>query len=259
MLSEKITLMKMCYTLGSNPYMWGKLLLFSIWVRAFKHWQASGYGWKFSVKKFGKVVQLYLKDLSDYFVFKELFFEDDYGHDFEVGDECIIDIGANNGLSALYFSLKYPKSKIYACEPDPRTFMRLVANALGSEHIIPLQLAVSDQNGFLTFYSTPRAISSSQVKRNDQAREVSVPSQTLDTLLESIGERVGLLKIDVEGAEQPIVEAWINKDRVNNIVGEFHQDLVNVDKETFFSWLDTFELETFERGPKRTVFYGKTR
>src|SRR5687767_2798650 len=43
-------------------------------------------------------------------------------------DKFILDVGANIGLSALYFLTRHPKSHCVLFEPDPRNIDRLKAN-----------------------------------------------------------------------------------------------------------------------------------
>src|SRR6266566_3163817 len=57
----------------------------------------------------------------------------------------IIDAGANIGLSALWFSARYPKAKIYAIEPDDANMAMLMRNIAGNPNIIPIRGAVWDK------------------------------------------------------------------------------------------------------------------
>lgn len=259
MIEGVILLGKMSLSQTANVYYAMKLFVFSVLVRARKKTSMKGYGWRIQVKKFGRKADLYFKDLSDYLVFKEIFFEEDYGRDFKVGERAILDIGANNGFTAVFFALKYPKCTIYALEPDPRTFVRLVANTKSLSQVSPMQVAITDTPGIVSFYSMPRALSSSMIMRSDQAEKIQVLGQTLDHLLDSINGKIGLLKFDVEGAEYAMIHSWQNQKDVRNIVGELHLDLIGVDKETFLQCLSSFEIEEFQRGDKRIVLYGKQR
>lgn len=249
-------LAKMCISQTANWYYAVKLFIFSIIVRARKSTIMKGYGWEIRVKKFEKKVTLYFKDLSDYLVFKEIFFEEDYGHDFNLGGKWILDIGANNGFTAVFLALKYPNSRVYALEPDPRTYLRLVVNTQEMKQVVALQVAVTDEPGLVSFYSMPRALSSSMIIRNESAQEIQILGQTLDHIIESIGKDIGLLKFDVEGAEYKIVRSWKNQEKVENIVGELHLDLVDASKEKFFECISDFDITEFKRGEKRIVLYG---
>lgn len=112
----------------------------------------------------------------------------------------IIDCGANIGLSVLYFSHLYPKAVITAFEPDHQNFELLQKN-INSYQLSNVQLekkAVWTHNGSITFEAT-----GGQGSKIGEGGGITVPCQRLADLLQ---EPVDFLKIDIEGAEFPVIK-----------------------------------------------------
>ncbi|MDP9255653.1 MAG: FkbM family methyltransferase [Actinomycetota bacterium] len=51
---------------------------------------------------------------------------------------------------------------------------------------------------------------------------VTVPAVSLDTVVQRVGGRVDILKLDIEGAEHPVLARATLLDRVALVVGEYH-------------------------------------
>ena len=128
--------------------------------------------------------------------------------DFEAASDTprILDCGANVGLASLYFKRRYPHARITAYEADPNLAAMVKAN-LGTNgaadaEVVPAALWTT--NGQLTFRcegsdsgmieSLPGAI---------DGRAAVVRARRLRDLLEA--EPVDLLKLDIEGAEDPVL------------------------------------------------------
>ena len=59
---------------------------------------------------------------TDVAAFEHVFINDEYGFSFKRPPSIIIDAGANVGMSAAYFSLRYPAATIFAIEPETTNF-----------------------------------------------------------------------------------------------------------------------------------------
>jgi FkbM family methyltransferase len=70
--------------------------------------------------------------------------------------------------------------------------------------------------------------------RGDEYEEVETIS--LETVLDMVGGNIGLLKIDIEGAE---VDVLYNKDlsKINYITGEFHNFIGKENQSKLFGWI----------------------
>ena len=118
----------------------------------------------------------------------------------------ILDCGANIGLASLFFRRAYPHARITAFEADPALFAILNTNlrANGASDVETRHAAVWTSTGELTFNcegsdsgmvgSLPGAV---------DGRAATVPSLRLRDVLDE--GPVDLLKLDIEGAEDPVL------------------------------------------------------
>lgn len=118
----------------------------------------------------------------------------------------ILDCGANVGLASLYFKRAFPRARLSAFEADPTIFALLKSNleGNGAGDVDCTHAALWTANGTLTF----------QCEGSDSGmigglsgvidgRSTVVPSLRLRDLLSR--ERVDLLKLDIEGAEDAVL------------------------------------------------------
>lgn len=126
-----------------------------------------------------------------------------------------VDIGANvGGYSLFVAALAGAHARILAVEPQPEIFERLVYNVrqnpFGS--IKALECAVADQDGDITMFLDPSNSGESSMRFVDlrgHGKSVRVASKTLATVLaEERLERLDALKVDVEGAEDLVLDPF---------------------------------------------------
>jgi len=122
-----------------------------------------------------------------------------------------LDVGAHAGYFALLASdLVGPTGRVYAIEPNPRTFAslhnHLTLNRASNVHGVMCGLA--DRAGSIALHMPPSRLdyNATVLPRADWTR-VEVPARRLDECVrEWRVDRIDLMKIDVEGAE-PLVLA----------------------------------------------------
>ena len=125
-----------------------------------------------------------------------------------------VDVGANIGSYALWLaSLAGPTARILAVEPQPDVFDRLTYNIGLNPYgtIKAIACAIADKPGELTLFLDPRNSGESSVKvmASSQARTIRVPATTLlDLVRKERLERLSAVKLDVEGAEDIILEPF---------------------------------------------------
>ena len=128
--------------------------------------------------------------------------------DFQSGGGAprILDCGANVGLASLYFKQRYPRARITAYEADPALAEIAAANLRrnGAGDADFVHAAVWTSAGELTFQceGTDSGMIASLPGAVD-GRATTVRSIRLRDLLEA--EPVDLLKLDIEGAEDPVL------------------------------------------------------
>lgn len=125
-----------------------------------------------------------------------------------------IDIGANVGAYSLFAATHTKQeAKILAVEPQPEIFNRLVYNIQQNSQgsIKAVSCAIADKKGELTLFLNTENHGQSSVKivETAQASSIRVPAITLMDLLEQEDfDKIDAIKLDVEGAEDLILEPF---------------------------------------------------
>jgi FkbM family methyltransferase len=155
-------------------------------------------------------------------------------------DLRFIDIGANVGAYSLFVAaLARGAARILAIEPQPDIFERLVANMRLNPFgtIKAVQCAVADKPGDFTLFldTKNRGESSMRAVRSPNGLSMKVPATTLLQLVtEEKFERIDVIKLDVEGAEDLILEPffhdaaealWPSLIIMEDGVGSWHTDM----------------------------------
>ncbi len=120
----------------------------------------------------------------------------------------VLDCGAYTGDSAKLFADVLHPEKIFAVEPDPRTYQKLCRYA-GEESrcvVVPIHGAVGDRDGVADFFTAGSRASGTGENIGGRAKRrvkiQKIPCCTIDTLLAGKGS-IDLIKLDVEGEEAP--------------------------------------------------------
>jgi FkbM family methyltransferase len=167
-------------------------------------------------------------------------FVDSKWDNMDLGDpKTIVDLGSNTGYSALYFASRFPQSKVFLVD-------LLQANTIFSRRLfqvndktgVHVAGAIAREDGLVDVDIHPAHSRNrlSELLDDDQRRtfgftdrKIAVPAMRLSTLARYLGlSKIDLLKVDIEGAEQLLIEDiddW--HPLVQTIVMELHH---NVDK-----------------------------
>lgn len=116
-----------------------------------------------------------------------------------------IDIGAHFGwYSRLMAEAMGGKGRVFAFEPNPRTFRYLRENTRCHPEIAVFPLALSDSERAITFYCAESSNLSSAVR--SVGRPEVLEAKTLDQLCQTggIGDQIDFIKCDVEGGEMAV-------------------------------------------------------
>lgn len=138
----------------------------------------------------------------------------------------ILDLGANIGLSALYFHRQYPEASIACVEPAPKNFSMLSRTV--SLNALPVTLfdcAIGPQAGSTALYDTADPSCCTLVAGDERGEnQITVQQKTIPQIMASLRwDHIDLLKIDIEGYERFLLRdnaGWLS--RVSCIVGEIH-------------------------------------
>lgn len=147
-----------------------------------------------------------LYSYHDLLTVNEVFCRQDYsGGDFRV----VLDIGANIGLSSLYFLTRNSAAKCYLYEPVPGNVDKISQNlAAFRDRYVVSQSAVSDKGGVFDFGIEPTGRYGSLARTLEG--NIQVECQDINAVLEQIlawEERIDLLKLDIEGVEEAVIAA----------------------------------------------------
>lgn len=153
-------------------------------------------------------------------LFQEVFIEGCYFFRADNNEPVIFDCGSNIGMSVLFFKKLYPNARIVAFEPDPITFDFLRQNVSQNKlsNIDLHQIAIGNQNGEIELFrdSSPNSssLTMSTLRQRHPGPSVTVPMRRLS---EFISSDVDLLKIDVEGVEDEVMNELSSSGKIRQV------------------------------------------
>jgi FkbM family methyltransferase len=124
---------------------------------------------------------------------------------------CVVDVGANLGMFSVWVSRHLaPSGRIIALEPHPAAY-RLLRRNLSRVHCAAesLNVACGATGQTLPLYFSPDRLTMASLEppAGRVLERIDVPVRRLDDVLADMSvERIGLLKIDVEGWEPQVLD-----------------------------------------------------
>jgi len=171
---------------------------------------------------------------SDAFIHSEVFEHNYYRLGLRPAPATILDLGANTGMTAIYFNRSYPGVPLACVEPMPGNLRVLRRNLqLNKVNAEVVAGAVDASDGFIQMEVSAkdyghRVLSSGE---DSSGEHIEVSAYSIPTLLSKLGwDRIGLLKIDIEGHEKVLLsrhESWLK--RVDAIGIECHEGFDETD------------------------------
>lgn len=161
----------------------------------------------------------------------EVFRDHVYEHPHAVPHGTVIDVGGNLGAFALWAAPSCERVIAFEAWPENLPHLRANVAANHASNVTVDGRAVSDHTGTVDIWDSGSSGGHLLFDHNIGGHLTSkqtVPSVTLhDALAEHDVERVGLLKMDCEGAEGFIVSAMSDDDlgRVDAVVMEYHDNV----------------------------------
>ncbi len=162
------------------------------------------------------------------FLLHEIFVNAEYAFESDRPDPLVLDCGANIGIATYFFKRLSPRARVVAFEPNPATFACLERNvgANGLAGVRTVQAAVGAEDGTVQLYTgqaDPGSLTTSLTPVAGAAGE-AVRRVRLSSLID---EPVDFLKLDVEGAEDAILNDLVETGalaQVRQLVVETHDD-----------------------------------
>jgi FkbM family methyltransferase len=145
------------------------------------------------------------------------------------GVKTVLDIGANVGATALYFSQIFPNARIYAFEPAPDNFAVLQRNVANCARIQAFNFALGAQDASLELFASDNPINfggySLHPAGSDTSRKIRIPVRNVAAVLAELSlEKIDVVKVDTDGAEWDILTAFPEAvlQTAKYITGELH-------------------------------------
>jgi FkbM family methyltransferase len=141
----------------------------------------------------------------------------------------VLDIGANVGVTALYFSLIFPNAQIYAFEPAPDNFAVLERNIANSKRIRGFNFGLGARDAALELYHSDNPVNfggySLHPAGSDTSRKIRIQARNVASVLAELSlDKIDVVKVDTEGAEWDILTAFPENilQTAQYITGELH-------------------------------------
>ena len=145
----------------------------------------------------------------------------------DLKSKWIIDAGANAGYTTRWLALRYPNATVIAIEPDSDSVQLLRRNTADLSNVMIEAAALTDTVGVADLVDVGQGPWAMRVgaASGDSGRVVgNVRCTSLDEIICKYEiDRIGLLKVDIEGGEVEVFRAsssWI--DKVDAVAVELH-------------------------------------
>ena len=187
------------------------------------------------------------KNQSDLYILQENFVSEIYDFEFEKylkEVKVIFDLGANIGLSSLYFQHRFKDARIFCVEPVEENIKMLSLNRdVNNFHWEIIKAAIQAQDGTTTLYPNEWWSSSTVLdcvadhRENTEGRlekiyklpKEQVTSYSINYLMKKYKiSFIDIMKMDIEGSEEEVIlkgKEWIKYVKI--LIVEIHDKYVN--------------------------------
>jgi FkbM family methyltransferase len=156
---------------------------------------------------------LFLRNnITDFYIFEEIYIDEPF-KSLDFTPKIIIDLGANIGLSTIYFKNRFPKSKVFSVEPEEKNFVMLLKNTSNYNNIFIFKKGIWSKKANLKIINKNSNSSAFIVK--ETSKKKTLEGISLNDLCHKYKiSKIDLLKIDIEGTEKEILSKnyeWLGK------------------------------------------------
>jgi FkbM family methyltransferase len=171
---------------------------------------------------------------ADSFIHGEVFEHNYYHFELPSKPATILDLGSNIGMTAIYFHRCFPSAELACVEPIPGNLNMLRNNLrLNEVKAIVVSEAINSTDGQVVMEVAQKDYEHrvGRVNKTSGRQYLEVPAVSVPTLLRMLKwNRIGLLKIDIEGHERILLSenaSWL--ELVDAICIECHDDFSSND------------------------------
>lgn len=198
---------------------------------------------------------------SDAFIISEVFLHECYKVNYnKTGNRqiTILDLGANAGYTAVYFSRLFPGCRVICVEPVPGNILLLKKNLLLNKtdsYVYEAAIAIND--GEIQMELGDRdyghKVSNIEFGKKNQSGVIDVKGISIKTVMQEQNiNTIDILKIDIEGYEGVLLQQnneWLA--RINCVIMEIHE---NVNEDSIITTMKKFGLNDVSRQKDNWVF-----
>jgi FkbM family methyltransferase len=203
------------------------------------------------------IILTYRLNRGDLQSIREVFLQESYRLPFSLQPKSLVDLGANIGITSIWFSQHYPIEKIIAIEPNPNNAEILRRNFLNNKiNARVIEAAIGSTDGSIVFHLSGDSNQGTILEtdeQNNRSGEMEVKMISMATVLADLdtSEEIDLVKMDIEGGEEELLSAnlsWLS--RTKAIIAELHPPLIDYQKT-----IKIIEKEGFQYIPANTVHH----
>ena len=182
-------------------------------------------------------------------IWNAIYVANDYGLQGE-WHGTVVDIGGHIGAFACFAADKLKSRQVIAVEPNWKNIQLLDENATSRPVIEPVWAAAAGKSGH-RLRRIGETVPNTGGARYEPCEAHESPegpalSITLDGLLHTADYVPVLVKLDCEGAEYDILEAWKNTDKVGAVIGEWHAESDEDEAKRRAQLINIFESRGYE-------------
>ena len=194
---------------------------------------------------------------SDFDVFKQVIYNQEYKIHTGFDAEYIIDAGGNIGLASVHFKNRFPNAKIICVEPESGNFEMVQKNTKPYPNIIPVKAGVWNKTTYLKIIDSSVASWGFMVKETAADDPTALPAVSIGDLMRTYHfPRIDILKMDIEGSEKEVFEEnydeWLSKTRI--LLVETHDGMRKNAAKTLFRALDKYDYQLGTSGENLLIY-----
>ena len=137
-----------------------------------------------------------------------------------------IDVGANIGDSAIYLAMQPNIKEVWAYEPYPNIYKRLqenISKSVRKDKIKIFNQAVSKPHSDYTFHISDEGVAKADSPLKE-GKGQEIRAIGLDKIIEQIGNKDIIIKMDCEGGEFYILDKGLDLSKVYRMQIEVHKE-----------------------------------